>query len=182
MKQVMALVAAGVLTLAVTSTALGAAPYRENDSGSGYDDFTSSVCGFDVWLTYRSAFTAIAQADGSYETTFQAERFRTGPRGSVKQLVHYTWTSPDGFQVIGDPESGEFTEVIHETLHGSRVWSVPGGGVIYRDSGTYEAIVTITYTPDADPTVEVTDEVSHGTQPGGLSEEELNALLCETLG
>ena len=181
MKKVIAPIAACALALTLASTALAAAPYRERSSGSGFDDLTSSICGFDVWLTYRVSFVAINQADGSYETMFDAERFRTGPGGTIKQLVHYTWTSADGFQVIGDPDSGSFQEVFHETLHGSRVWSTPGDGVIYRDSGTYEASVTITYTPDGE-TVEVSDEVSHGAQPSDLSEEEANELLCATIG
>lgn len=181
MKKVIAPLAACALVLTLASTALAAAPYRERSSGSGYDDFTSSVCGFDVWQTYRTSFIAVNQADGSYETTFDAERFRKGPGGTIKQLVHYSWTSPDGFQLIGDPDSGSFTEVIHETLHGSRVWTTPSGGVIYSDSGYYDAVVTITYTPDGE-SVEISDEVSHGDQPGSLSEDELFVLLCATIG
>lgn len=180
MRKAIAPVAAVILALAAASSALAAKPdiFRDRTSGSEYDWGTSGMCGFDVWLDYRFDFTVIASPDGAV-AYFHAERFRTGPGGSVKQMVHYTWV-PSTFEIIGDPDSGTWQEVIRELLHGSRVWSTPGDGVIYRDAGYYDATFTLTITPEGE-TVEVSNEVAHGQQPGQLSEDELNALLCGAL-
>ncbi|MCI0583944.1 MAG: hypothetical protein L0227_13845 [Chloroflexi bacterium] len=175
MRRSIATVAAIVLVLATASSTLAAPPYQERAAGSEYDAFTSELCGFDVWLEYRTAFLA---GQMSY---FHAERFRTGPGGSILQVIHYTWTYPDDYEVIGDPESGTWQERFREVLHGSRVWSVPGGGVIYQDAGYAAATLTWTFTPDGE-TLEVDNEVFHGLRPGALSQEGLDALLCTTLG
>jgi hypothetical protein len=174
--------AATLLVLATASSALAAKPeiFRDRFSGSEYDAFTSEVCGFDVWLTYRVDFSFIAMDDGGYLLLVHAERFRTGPGGSVTQVVNYSFTSPDGHQILGDPDSGSFVEVTREILRGSRVWSSPGAGSIYQDAGYYDATITITITPDGE-TVEISDEVARGQMPGLQSEDELNALLCEAL-
>jgi len=183
MRKLMAPLAATLLALSVASTAVAASTeiVRDRQSGSEYDWLYSWVCGFDVWLTYSYDFTTVNSADGSYVSYFHATRVRTGPGGSIKQTVSYNWTSKDGFIVIGDPESGSWQEVIHEVLHGSRVWSAPGGGVVYRDAGYYDSTFTITITPDGE-TFEITDEVAHGQQPGALTQDELDALICATIG
>lgn len=177
MRKAMAPALAAVLVLAAASSALAARPdvFREHTSGSEYDDSVSGLCGFDVWLDYR--------ADVLFRDGFSfvhAERFRTGPGGSITQVVHYTFV-PSTFEIIGDPESGSWTEILRELLHGSRVWSSPGDGVIYRDAGYFDGVITITITPEGE-TVELTDEGAHGQQPGQLSEEEMDELLCATLG
>jgi hypothetical protein len=175
--------AATLLVLATASSALAGKPdiFRDRFSGSEYDDFTSSVCGFDVWLTYRVDNTFIAMDGGGYTLLVHAERFRTGPGGSIQQVVNYTFQSPDGNVIVsGDPDSGSFVEVTREILTGSRVWSSPGAGVIYRDAGYYDATITITVTPDSE-TVEISDEVAHGQMPG-VPGDELLGLLCEALG
>jgi len=181
MRKAIAPVVAVILAFAAASSALAAKPdiVRDRTSGSEYDEFVSGVCGFDVWLDYRTDFTNISSPKGSV-VYFHAERFRTGPGGSIKQMVHYTWV-PSTFEVIGDPDSGSWMEVIRELLHGSRVWSTPGGGVIYQDAGYYDATLTLTITPEGE-TFEISDEIAHGQQPGQVSEEDLNTLLCETLG
>ena len=183
MRKLTALVASTLLLLTTASAALAAGPEitRDRTSGSEYDWFMSEVCGFDVWLDYRQDFTFITKADGSSVMLVHVERIRTGPGGSIKQLADYTFTSgEDGFTIIGDPESGSFQEVIHEVLHGSRVW-VAKGGVVYRDAGYYDATLTITYTPD-DVTFALSNEVAHGQQPTGQSEEVGFGLICATIG
>jgi hypothetical protein len=181
-KRVIAIAAATVLSLIVASSAFAAKPdvFRDRSSGSEYDSFTSELCGFDVWLTYRIDFLIVIGADRGL-SYFHAERFRTGPGGSLLQSVHYTWTQPENFSIVGDPDSGSWVEISHDILHGSRVWSTPERGVIYRDAGYYEVTATLTVTPDGE-TFEITDEVAHGQQPGTLSEEAANELLCSTLG
>lgn len=175
MRRAIAPVAAIVLVLATASSTLAARPFHERATGSEYDAFTSELCGFDVWLRYRTAFLV---GETSF---FHAERFRTGPGGSILQVVHYTWTYPDDFEIIGDPDSGTWQERFREVLHGSRVWTVPGEGVIYRDAGYAAATMTWTITPDGQ-TLEVDDEAFHGLQPGALSQDELDELLCAALG
>ncbi|OGO54677.1 MAG: hypothetical protein A2V84_14180 [Chloroflexi bacterium RBG_16_70_13] len=181
MKKTIAPVTAVILALAAASSALAARPdvFRDRASGSEYDESVSWLCGFDVWLDYRTDFSIISSPDGAV-TTFHAERFRIGPGGSLKQMVHYTWV-PSTFEIIGDPESGSWMEVIREVAHGSRVWSTPDDGVIYREAGYYDATLTLTITPDGE-TFEISDEVAHGQQPGVLPKEEANALMCEALG
>jgi len=175
MRKAIAPVAAVILALAAASSALAAKPdvFRDRSSGSEYDWGTSGMCGFDVWLDYR--------ADILFREGFSfvhAERFRTGPGGSITQLVHYTFV-PSTFEIIGDPDSGSWTEILRELLHGSRVWSTPGDGVIYHDAGYYDATFTLTITPEGE-TVEISNEVAHGQQPG-LPGDDLNALLCGAL-
>jgi len=183
MRKAIAPLFAVILALAAASSALAAKPdvFRDRFAGSEYDAFTSEVCGFDVWLTYRVDFSFFAMDDGGYLLLVHAERFRTGPGGSVTQVVNYSFRSPHGHQIVGDPDSGSFIEVTREILHGSRVWNAPGEGVIYRDAGYYDATLTLTITPEGE-TLEVSDEVAHGQQPGQLSEDVLNALLCGELG
>ena len=183
MRKVMAPLAASLLLLATATTALAAKPdrYEETGSGSEYDSSTSELCGFDVWLTYRTRYSFTQYSDGSSVETFDAQRFRRGPGGSITQVVHYVWVNPDPFQIIGDPESGSWQEIFRAVLHGSRIWSTPGEGVIYRDAGYYDATVVLTITPDGE-TVEIVDEVARGQQPSTLGEEEANALLCDALG
>jgi hypothetical protein len=176
----MAPVLAAVLVLAAASSALAAKPeiFRDRSSGSEYDGLTSWICGFDVWLDYRNDFSIISSPDGAV-VTVHAERLRTGPGGSVKQLIHLTFV-PSTVEVIGDPDSGSWIEVIREIAHGSRVWSTPGGGVIVREAGYYDVTLTLTITPDGE-TMAFSDEVAHGQTPGQLSEEELDTLLCSAL-
>jgi len=183
MRKVIVTVSAFVLLVATAGAALAARPdrYTEQFSGSEYDAATSELCGFDVWVTYRARYMLSAHSDGSAVETFDSQRFRTGPGGSIIQLVHYVWTYPDPFLIIGDPESGSWQEVFHPILHGSRVWTTAGAGVIARDAGYYDATIVTTVTPD-DVTVEVTDEIARGQQPSMLTEDALNQLLCATLG
>jgi len=184
MRRVIAPIAALVLLLASASSALAAKPdvFRDRFSGSEYDEHFSWVCGVDVWLDYRVETSFIALSDGGYNLLVHAERFRTGPGGSIKQVVSYSFKSPDGNVIVsGDPDSGSFVEVTREILTGSRVWSSPGAGVIYSDAGYYDATITITVTPDSE-TVEISDEVARGPMPGTLTEDEANALVCETIG
>jgi len=177
MRKTIAPVAAVILALAAASSALAARPdvFREHLSGSEYDEHVSWLCGFDVWLDYRIDF--LFREGFSF---VHAERFRTGPGGSLKQMVHYTFV-PSTFEIIGDPESGSWMEVIREVAHGSRVWSTPDVGVIYREAGYYDVTLTLTITPEGE-TFEISDEVAHGQQPGVLPEEEADALMCEALG
>jgi hypothetical protein len=181
MRKAIAPVVAVILAFAAASSALAAKPdiFRDRTSGSEYDEFVSGLCGFDVWLDYRTDFSIISSNDGAV-VTVHAVRVRTGPGGSIKQLVHLTFV-PSTFEVIGDPDSGSWIEVIREVAHGSRVWSTPGGGVIYREAGYYDVTLTVTITPDGE-TMEFSNEVTHGQPPGQLSEDELNTILCETLG
>jgi hypothetical protein len=180
-KKLIAPFLATILVLVAASTALAGKPdsfYREQSSGSEYDSFVSELCGFDVWLDYRTDFYTVVGKTGSY---FHAERFRTGPGGSIKQVVHLTFRYPDGFQVIGDPESGSWIEVFHEIGQGSLVWSTPEDGVIYRAAGRADVTATLTITPEGED-FQIVEEIYSGQMPGGLSEGELNTLLCDTLG
>lgn len=183
MRKAIAPLAATLLVLIAASTAFAAAPerYREQFSGSEYDAFVSDLCGFDVWLTYRIRYSISMTSDGSAIETFDAQRFRSGPGGSINQLVHYVWTYPDPYQIIGDPDSGSWQEIYHPILHGSRIWTTAGEGVIARDAGFYDATIVVTFTPDGE-TVEVTNELARAQQPSTLGEEEANAILCEALG
>jgi hypothetical protein len=167
------------LLLATASMASAARPEiihdRASDAGPS---FYSDICGFDVWGVVRTQFWVAIHADGSYETRFDAVRTFTGPGGELRQTVAYTWTSDELFQVIGDPDSGSWVEISSETLHGSRLWTKPRAGVVYHDAGSYHAMVTTTYDGE-DLTVEVSDEVVHGQQPGsGMSDE----AVCRELG
>jgi hypothetical protein len=181
MRKVIALVLASLLVLATAGGTLAARPeiFRDASSGSEYDQYYSDRCGFDVWLTYRTTFSVIQNTDGSYTSTFDTVRVSSGPGGSVKRIIHLVFTSDEGFQLIGDPD-GDHQERLQELAHGSRVWSAPGMGVVYSDAGYYDATLVITVTGD-DVTEELTDVVFHG-KPGSFDEEDLDALLCATIG
>jgi hypothetical protein len=177
MRKVIAPLLASLLVLASAGTVLGAKPddvWRTSESGSGYDDYWSDVCGFDVWLEYRVSFSGIR-----LNSTFDAVRTRTGPGGSATSTVHLVFRYPDGFQEIEDPDTGAITLVYREVAKGSFVWTTPEDGVIYRDAGYAAVTWYSTYTEEGED-ITFDDEVYHGQMPAG--DEDLIALVCAALG
>ena len=177
MRKVIAPLAAALLVLSSVGTVLAAKPddvWRTSDSGSGYDDFWSSQCGFDVWLTYRVSFSG-----SRANSFFDAVRTRTGPGGTAIQTIHLVFRYPNGFEENTDPDTGLTTLVYREVGKGSFVWTTPKSGVIYRDAG-YAAMTWYSTFTDEGEDIYFDDAVYHGQMPAG--DEDITALVCAALG
>ena len=176
MRKVIALLSASLLVLMSASTVLAAKPddvWRTSESGSGYDDYWSEICGFDVWLEYRVSFSGLR-----LNSTFDAVRMRSGPGGTTTTLVHLVFRYPDGFEEIVDPETGNVTLIYREVTKGSVVWTTPRDGVVYRDAGFAAGTWYAEYTAEGE-NLSFVDPVYHGQMPAG--DEDLNAIVCGAL-
>jgi hypothetical protein len=164
--------------LALSATVAAAAEtYRERSTASGPDEFWSGTCGFEVLVTARTSFQVVARADGTAQVRFGAVRSFSGPGGTIRQTLAYTWSVAVP-AVSEDPTTETVVVVTREVLHGTRTWSAPGAGIVTQDAGYYDATITTTASPNGE-TVEVSNETAHGSQPGSPIDP---AVFCAAVG
>jgi hypothetical protein len=175
----------GKVVLVTSALFLGATPafagspdiYREVVDSSGPDDFWTERCGVPVTSAESSAVTVKTFDDGGYRFQLRATQTLQGPGGTVLRQRSYSWSSPVPVEVIGDPDSGDFTEIFRETVTGVRVVIAVGSGRLYQDVGQAYATVAIHYS-DAGEDIVVADVVERGQHPTGV---DVQALICDAL-
>jgi len=175
----------GTVVLVTGALFLGATPafadspdiYRDVAESSGTDDFWTERCGVPVTSAESSALTVTTFEDGGYRSQFRATQTLQGPGGTVLRQRSYSWSSPVPVEVIGDPDSGDFTEIFRETVTGVRVVIALGSGRLDQDVGQAYATVTIHHS-DAGEDIVVADVIERGQHPADV---DVQALICDAL-